>query len=82
MANDAQIAKWGNSLALRIPQAVAKEAGLAEGDRVSLDVTDDGSIVVHPRRRKYTLEELVSGITSKNRHGETDWGPPQGRESW
>ena len=82
MANDAQIAKWGNSLALRIPQAVAKEAGLAEGDSVSLDVTDDGSIVVHSRRRKYTLEELVSGITSKNRPGETDWGPPQGRESW
>jgi antitoxin MazE len=72
----------GNSLAVRIPQAIAKEAGLAEGDRVSLDVTDDGSIVLRSRRRKYTLEELVSGITSKNRHGETDWGPPQGRESW
>jgi antitoxin MazE len=82
MPNDAQLAKWGNSLAVRIPQAIVKEAGLAEGDRFSLDLTDDGSIVLRSRRRKYTLEELVSGITSRNQHEETDWGPPQGRESW
>jgi antitoxin MazE len=34
------------------------------------------------RRRKYTLEELVSKITPKNRHPETDWGRPMGKEIW
>ena len=34
------------------------------------------------RRRSYSLEELVSQITLKNRHGETDWGKRAGREIW
>jgi antitoxin component of MazEF toxin-antitoxin module len=35
-----------------------------------------------PSRKKYELTELVAGITRKNRHQETDWGYPQGEESW
>jgi antitoxin MazE len=80
--SDTQVSKWGNSLAVRIPQNVAKEARLAEGDRVTLDLTTDGSIVVRSTRRKYDLRQLVSKITSKNRHSEIDWGPPVGKESW
>ncbi|CAA9528504.1 MAG: hypothetical protein AVDCRST_MAG91-2750 [uncultured Sphingomonadaceae bacterium] len=29
-----------------------------------------------------TLEWLIEGITPKNRHEETDFGPPVGRELW
>jgi antitoxin MazE len=82
MPNDTQVAKWGNSLAVRIPQAIVREARLAEGDRLSLDLAGDGSIVLRSRHRKYSLDELVAGINAKNRHGETDWGAPQGREFW
>ncbi|MEP7362859.1 MAG: AbrB/MazE/SpoVT family DNA-binding domain-containing protein [Acidobacteriota bacterium] len=82
MPNDVQVAKWGNSLAVRIPQAILREAGLAEGDHVSLGVAGDGSIVLRSAKPKYSLEELVNGITPKNRHGETDWGPPVGKEVW
>ncbi len=36
-----------------------------------------------PRRRsKYTTAELLKGVTDENIHGETDWGPPVGREVW
>jgi len=31
-------------------------------------------------RCRYTLEELVKKITPENRHEETDFGPPVGRE--
>ena len=82
MRNGTQVAKWGNSLAVRIPQAIVKEARLAEGDRLSLDLAVDGSIVLRSSRRKYSLEQLVAGIKRKNRHAETGWGAPQGRESW
>jgi antitoxin component of MazEF toxin-antitoxin module len=34
------------------------------------------------KRRKYTLGELVSKITPRNRHAETAWGPAQGTEIW
>ena len=34
-----QVGKWGNSLALRLPVTLAKQAGLREGSRVRADVT-------------------------------------------
>jgi antitoxin MazE len=82
MRKESTISKWGNSLAVRIPLAIAKQAGLGEGDAVALTLDRDGGIVLRPTRRKYELSELVGRITPKNRHQETDWGQPQGSESW
>ncbi len=72
----------GHSLAVRIPKSVAETARIREGDRVSLMVEKDGAVVIRPARRKYRLEQLVSRITPRNRHGETDWGSPRGKEVW
>ena len=80
MPSETTISKWGNSLAIRIPQAIAKQASLNEGDCVAFN--HEGAIVVRPTRRRYELSELVSRITAKNRHRETVWGKPQGKESW
>jgi antitoxin MazE len=41
-----QVAKWGNSLAVRIPADVARELGLREGDSVDLRRAADGAIEV------------------------------------
>jgi len=82
MRNESTISKWGNSLAVRIPLAMAKEAGLREGDSVVMGLNSDRAIVLQPAARKYELMELVSKITPENRHGETDWGAPLGGESW
>jgi antitoxin MazE len=79
---DAQISKWGNSLAVRLPRGVVREAKLAEGDRVLLDVTAEGEILIRAGRPKYSLQELVFGITAKNRHHEAEWGQPVGKEVW
>jgi len=81
MKTSTQIAKWGNSLGLRIPKAVALEASIGEGDTVEVSVRD-GEIVVRAARPAYSLLELVDQITPQNRHGETDWGPPSRREQW
>ncbi|MGA2274127.1 MAG: AbrB/MazE/SpoVT family DNA-binding domain-containing protein [Bryobacteraceae bacterium] len=82
MQNETTVSKWGNSLAVRIPLAIAKQASLDEGDPVALVLDSNGGIVLRPTRRRYKLSELVGRITPKNRHRETDWGPPQGKESW
>jgi antitoxin MazE len=82
MRNESTISKWGNSLAVRIPLAIAKQAGLGEGDGVKLALDRDGGIVLRPTRRKYELSDLVARITPENRHRETDWGRPEGEESW
>jgi len=76
------VSKWGNSLAIRIPQEIARQARLNEGDSLALALLQDGAIVLRSTRPRYDLSELVSRITPKNRHGETDWGTPLGKESW
>ncbi len=81
MATTTQLAKWGNSLGLRLPKPLAREAQLDEGDTVEVSV-DKGTIVIRPTRPAYSLDELVGGITARNRHGESDWGPPVGHEVW
>ena len=82
MPDETQLAKWGNSLAVRIPRTIVKEAGWAEGDQVSFDVAKDGSIVLRSRYRKYSLDQFVAGIKPANPHSETDWGPRRGKEAW
>jgi antitoxin MazE len=81
MAIETQIAKWGNSLGLRIPKSVALEAQVDEGDTVDVSVKN-GVIVVRPNRPNYSLEQLVAKITPRNRHKESDWGTPVGDEVW
>ncbi len=76
-----QVGKWGNSLAVRIPGIYAKELDLEDG--VELEVTCiNGGLLLRPRKHDYTLEELLAQITPENIHGETDWGPPVGGETW
>jgi antitoxin MazE len=82
IANKSQLAKWGNSLAVRIPRHIAEVARLQEGDPLSLSVGKDGAVLMRPAHRKYRLDELVSRITPSNRHDETDWGGPVGEEIW
>jgi antitoxin MazE len=81
-----RFAKWGNSLAIRIPAAFAKEIGASEGRRAEITV-ENGALVIRPatrrtKRRRYTLEDLVQGMTKENLHPETEWGPPRGKEVW
>src|SRR5579862_1317326 len=78
MRNETTVAKWGNSLALRIPLAIARQASLSEGDCLALPLDSDGGIVLRPARRRYELAELVAQIMPENSHRETDWGQPQG----
>jgi len=80
-ATTTQIAKWGNSLGVRLPKSVAQEAEVDEGDRVDVSVKN-GAIVIRRSRPRYSLEQLVAKINPRNRHDETDWGVPVGHETW
>jgi len=75
----ATIRKWGNSLALRLPRAVAAQIRVGDGDAVELKVDDNG-LVVRPARKRYRLAALLRGITPRNARSETDWGRPVGKE--
>jgi antitoxin MazE len=76
------VRKWGNSLGVRIPKAFAEEAAVGEGSAVDVSVSE-GRIVVTPvAARRYTLETLLAGVTTANRHAEVATGNARGREVW
>lgn len=74
-----RIQKWGNSLGLRIPKAIAQQAGLNEGTTVDFSVRGN-TIVINPRR--YSLEKMLLQITPDNVHKEIDTGAIVGKEIW
>ena len=77
----AAIAKWGNSLALRLPQALAADARLYEGTRVDLKIEGE-KLVITLARPRYKLSELLAQMKPEHTHEETDWGESKGDESW
>jgi antitoxin MazE len=78
----ATVKKWGNSAAVRIPASVLQAMNLALNEVV--DVREEaGRIVIEPVRQKaYKLDDLLRGITPKNRHAAIDFGRPEGKEVW
>jgi len=70
------ISKWGNSLALRIPQSFAVQLGIKENSNVSLELVGDRLII------KYgpSLEEMLTLVTKENKHEMIDFGESQGKE--
>ncbi|MCH7625258.1 MAG: AbrB/MazE/SpoVT family DNA-binding domain-containing protein [Chloroflexi bacterium] len=78
----ARIQKWGNSLALRIPKALAEEVHVRQNTQVEISLVD-GKIVVEPvKTPEWTLEDLLEGITEENLHLEVESGPSVGKEVW
>ena len=66
------IKKWGNSLAVRIPQPIAKTINISDGSEVTLKVIGK-EIRIIPKEKTPTLEELLDQITPDNRHNEIDF---------
>jgi antitoxin MazE len=73
------IARWGNSLALRIPKAVADRLRLDAGGAVELSVEDD-RLVIRSSRYPLRLEALLAGITPDNLPASAD-DTAQGEEA-
>jgi antitoxin MazE len=81
-----EFCRWGNSLAVRIPKAVAEALKVSDGKRAEIKV-ENGTLVLRPivkpgRKPRYTLDELLDGMTKDNVPQEADWGPPRGNEVW
>ena len=71
---------WGNSLAVRIPAALANQLSVTSGSEVNLSVSNGALLVKPATRRKYRLSELLKDCRPKQLHGEVDFGADVGRE--
>jgi antitoxin MazE len=54
-----RIAKWGNSLAVRLPRAITDDLGLAEGQSVDIGI-EDGSVRLKPSTERVRLSDLIA----------------------
>jgi antitoxin MazE len=75
-----RVQRWGNSLAVRIPSALAREARLGERSEIDLWV-DEGRIVVEPLSLAPVLDGLIAGVTPQNAHGDLEWRPVSRRRN-
>ncbi len=77
-----KVQKWGNSLALRIPKAFARDAQLENDSLVEISLVEGQIIVTPVEAPRWTLDELLAGITKENIHHEIDTGAAMGNEVW
>ncbi len=77
----AQIGKWGNSLAVRLPKYVTEELKLEVADEIDCRI-ESGLIVIELLKNDddLTLEELLAMPLEKE--SEVDWDQAQGEEIW
>lgn len=77
-----KVQKWGNSLALRIPRALAEDADVHVGSAVELALVEGRLIITPAAAPHYELAELLASVKKSNIHGEVVSGEPIGREAW
>ncbi len=79
----AMLSKWGNSIAVRIPNQVVKRLHLEEGTELQVIVTPENDILLHPTVQpeetnedlRSHLKMLLSTIKPDSlRHAEIDLG--------
>lgn len=76
------IKHWGNSLGVRLPQAVASEARLHADQKVRL-VVEGGRVVIEPLPvAEMTLEERLQAFDPGRHGGEALADAPVGAERW
>ncbi len=79
MALKTQVSKWGSSLAVRIPKAIAEEWGVKEGTQIELTRDNNG---LNLRKRKYDLDEMIASMRNADLHPEIETDGPRGNEVW
>jgi antitoxin MazE len=76
------IAKWGNSLAVRLPKVFTEALQWDENTEVVPSIVDGKLILEIVHDTEYQLDDLVARISAENMHQETDTGGIIGNEVW
>lgn len=81
--NVAKLRAIGGSVGVTLPRPLLRQVGLEVGAEV--EITSDGrSLTLAPRRKRYSVAELVKGMRPGDMPTADDWSaaPPVGREAW
>jgi antitoxin MazE len=75
----ARVSKWGNSLAIRLPQAAVKSLRVHEGEQVELSIKGD-RLEIRAARPRYRLADRIREVKPDNQPEAIDF-PPVGEEA-
>jgi antitoxin MazE len=78
MSMPVKVKKWGSSMAVLIPNQFARSRRIRIGSLLDLESVK----IVKPKRRRYTMAELMKDFKPEYRHEEWDIGDPVGKEIW
>ena len=80
MAQRVILGRWGANLAVRLPRDVVQTAGFTSGTSVEIEARR-GEVVIRSAQRRYTLDELLEGVTPEGMRQVFEWGDDVGREA-
>ncbi|AOR24595.1 AbrB/MazE/SpoVT family DNA-binding domain-containing protein [Clostridium taeniosporum] len=79
----ANIQRWGNSSALRLPKAILESAFLKENDRVEVIASEEQIIIKKAKTIKHkTLAERLKNFNGEYEAEEWNTGKIVGKEIW
>ena len=76
MEIEAEIKKWGNSLALRLSGAMAEMPSFAVGTKVCVSISKDGLVIKKAANQEkklnlpYSEKSLLKGLTNETAHAD------------
>jgi antitoxin MazE len=76
------IKRWGNSLGVRLPAAVARDAHLHVDQRVRVSVQDGQVVIMAVTDAPLTLEQRLARFDSARHGGEVMASKTIGAERW
>jgi antitoxin MazE len=69
-----QVQKLEKGLALPIPHSLVEKTNIKDGTFIELSFNEGRLIATPVVEHKYSLAELLAGVTQENLHGEVDLG--------
>jgi len=76
------LAKWGGSVALRIPKNVLIELGISENEEVSLRTNEKKELIIKAVHKHRKLSERFKDWKDVCSSELVDFGKPEGKEEW
>jgi antitoxin MazE len=77
-----QVQKWGENLAICIPDSFASEIKANQGSFLELSSIGKSLVLTPVTEKKYSLDGLLDQMMDENLHHEIDFGNEAGREIW
>lgn len=84
---DINLAKWGNSAAIRIPKIILEELNIDSNnfEKISFDIDIEGEKLILVKKQAKTKFELLAEQSKGEKLNpklDIDWGNPAGKEVW